>query len=53
MAAKFIIPVIGAFFLVLACVRFMKDGGRIKPASKAWFLVGGIFSAVGFWLWVR
>ncbi len=53
MAAKFIIPLVGALFLVLAIARFAKDGGRLTPASRTWLLVGAIFSAVSVWLWLH
>ena len=53
MAAKFTIPIVGAFFLLLAFFRFARDRGRLQPASKTWFLIGAIFSAIGVWLWLQ
>ncbi len=53
MDAKLIIPVIGAVFLVLALARVTKDRWRLQPASKAWFLLGSIFSVVSAWLWLH
>ena len=51
MAAKIILAVLSAVFLVAGAVRLLRDGGRIGPASKTWLLVGTIFAAVSIWLW--
>jgi hypothetical protein len=41
-----------AVFLLLAVVRLVRDR-RLGPASRTWFLVGGIFAFVAVWLSVN
>ena len=53
MPAKYILAIVCAVFLVLALVRFAKNRGRVQPASKTWFLIGGIFVAISIWLWMQ
>jgi lysylphosphatidylglycerol synthetase-like protein (DUF2156 family) len=53
MAAKYILAVLAAVFLVLGFGRLARDGGRIAPASRTWLLVGAIFALVSAWLWTR
>jgi len=52
MAAKYILAVLAAVFLVLAGVRLGRDGGRIMPASRTWLLIGIIFGLVSAYLWM-
>lgn len=53
MDAKFILPVAGAVLLLLAVARVIRDGGHVAPASRTWFIVGGVFGLVSLWLWLR
>lgn len=53
MQAKLLLTVLALIFLAAAGFRCYRDGGRIAPASKAWFLTGGIFVLVSTWLWLR
>lgn len=51
MAAKYILAVVGAIFLVLAVGRIVRDQGRLLPAARTWLIVGGLFCLVSLWLW--
>ncbi|MDB5976919.1 MAG: hypothetical protein JWR07_3679 [Nevskia sp.] len=53
MHARTILAILALVFLVAAALRLARDGGQIKPASKTWLLVGGIFAAVSGWLWFK
>jgi len=50
MAAKYILAVAAAAFLVAGGARLIRDGGRLHPQSKTWLLVAAIFGAVSAWL---
>ena len=50
MNAAYILLVVGAVFLVAAIVRLKRDGGRLHPQAKTWFIIAVIFGAVGSWL---
>ncbi len=50
--AKLIFAVLGPVFLALGMARWL-GAGRMVPQAKTWLLVGGIFSAVAAWLWLR
>lgn len=52
MNARIILAVLSAVFLAAATFRYFRDGGRVAPASKSWFLTGGIFALVSAWLWL-
>ena len=51
MAAKYILPALGAIFLAAALWRLARDGFKLAPSSRTWLLVALIFSAVSAWLW--
>ena len=53
MQARLMLTVLALVFLAAACLRCYRDGGRIAPASKTWFLTGAIFALVSTWLWLR
>jgi uncharacterized membrane protein HdeD (DUF308 family) len=50
MNAAYILLGVGAVFLIAAIVRLTRDQGRLHPQSRTWFLIAGIFAAVGIWL---
>lgn len=52
MNARTILAVLSAVFLAAAIRRLFRDGGRMAPASKTWFLAGGIFALASAWLWL-
>ncbi|KAI5916447.1 MAG: hypothetical protein JSR64_06790 [Nitrospira sp.] len=51
MTAKVILPLLALLFLLFSVARLAAAGWRVTPASKAWLLIGTIFSAVSLWLW--
>lgn len=51
MAAKYILPMLAAVFLVAALWRLSREGFKLGPASRTWLTVALIFSAVSGWLW--
>lgn len=51
MLAKYILAVLAVVFVVLAAQRMVRDGGRIGPASRTWFIVAVVFGLVSAWLW--
>lgn len=53
MAAKYILAVLSAAFLVAAALRVSRDAGKLLPQSRTWLLVGVIFAAVSGWLFTR
>ena len=53
MAAKYILVVVAAVFLLAALIRLVRDGGHIGPASRTWMLVAVIFAMVSTWLWIH
>jgi len=53
MAAKYILAVLSAIFLVLAASRLAKGGAASHPQTRTWLLIGVIFAAVSAWLFSR
>jgi hypothetical protein len=53
MAAKYILVVLAAAFLVAAALRLARDGGRLQAQSRTWFVIAIIFGAVGVYLFTR
>jgi hypothetical protein len=53
MLAKYILAVLSAIFIVAAAWRLVREGGRVTPRSKTWFIIGVIFAIVSAWLWLR
>ncbi|WP_213958110.1 hypothetical protein [Variovorax sp. dw_954] len=51
MATHYILPLLGAVFLLAALWRFSREGFKLGPASRTWFLIALIFGAVSAWLW--
>jgi len=51
--ARIILAALSLLALAAATLRLVRDGGRIAPASKTWFLVGAIFAMVSAWLWLH
>ncbi|MHB8474552.1 MAG: hypothetical protein ACYDC8_17225 [Gammaproteobacteria bacterium] len=51
MAAKYILIIVGAIFLLLALGRIVRDRGHVGPASRTWLLIALVFGAVSLWLW--
>ncbi|CAN5718623.1 hypothetical protein BH11PSE13_BH11PSE13_11410 [soil metagenome] len=51
MAAKYILSFLAAAFLVAALWRISRDGFKLGPASRTWFLIALVFGAVSAWLW--
>lgn len=52
MAARYILTALALVFLAAAAIRMVRDGGRVGPAARTWFLIGVIFGAVSVWLWL-
>lgn len=50
-AAHCILPALAVLFLIAAAQRWVRDGRRLKPASRTWLTVALIFGAVSLWLW--
>jgi len=53
MAAKYMLAVLAVVFLMIAMLRLVREGGKLGPAAKTWFLTGGMFAIVAGWLWYR
>ena len=51
MLAKYILAVLAIVFLAIAALRLVRDGGRIRPASRTWLIVASVFGLVSAWLW--
>lgn len=51
MAAKYILPLVAAAFLLAALWRLSRDGFTLGPASRAWLMIAVLFGAVSGWLW--
>jgi hypothetical protein len=49
MAAKYVLAVVGAAFLVMGVLRATSLGAS-HPQARTWLLIGGIFGAVSVWL---
>jgi hypothetical protein len=52
MNAAYILLGVGTVFLILGVMRRSRDTGRLHPQAKTWFIIAGIFIAVGTWLTV-
>jgi hypothetical protein len=50
MNPRYLFPVLAAILLLLAGMRFIRNGKRLDPASKTWLTAGTIFAAVSLWL---
>lgn len=50
MAAKFILSALAIVFLFAALWRISRDGFKLGPASRTWFLIALIFGVVSTWL---
>lgn len=48
-----VFAVIAAVFLLLALQRLVREHGRLSPATRTWFLIGGVFALVAVWLSVN
>ena len=53
LAAKYILVLLGALFLVFAAIRVAREHGHIGPASRTWLIVGCVFLLVSLWLWLQ
>ena len=51
MAAKYVLAALAVVFLAAALWRLARDGFKLAPSSRTWFLVALIFGAVSGWLW--
>ena len=51
MAAKYILPLLAACFLLAALWRLSRDSFKLGPASRTWLTIALIFGAVSGWLW--
>lgn len=51
MAAKYILPVLAIVFLLAALWRLSREGLKLGPSSRTWFLIALLFGAVSAWLW--
>ena len=49
MAAKYLLAVVGAAFLVMGVLRATRVGAS-HPQARIWLLIGGIFGVVSAWL---
>ncbi|WP_199873350.1 hypothetical protein [Ideonella sp. A 288] len=49
MNPRWIFPVLALAFALMALWRTLRNG-RLDPASRTWFTVALIFSAVSYWL---
>jgi hypothetical protein len=52
MAAKYILALLSAVFLVAGALRLTRDG-QLHPQSRTWLLIGVIFAIVSGWLFAR
>jgi uncharacterized membrane protein HdeD (DUF308 family) len=53
MAAKYILALLSAAFLVAGALRLARDSGQLHPQSRTWLLIGVIFAVVSSWLFAR
>ena len=51
MAAKYILALLAAAFLLAALWRLSRDGFKLGPASRTWLMIAVLFGAVSAWLW--
>ena len=52
MAAKYILGALGVAFLIMGLAR-LPQGGPHGVQSRAWLLIGAMFSVVSLWLFVN
>ena len=52
MAAKYVLAVVGAVFLVMGILRATRLGAS-HPQARTWLLIAAIFGAVSLWLFSR
>jgi D-alanyl-lipoteichoic acid acyltransferase DltB (MBOAT superfamily) len=50
MAAKYILPLLAAAFLLAALWRLSRDGFKFGPASRTWLTIAVLFGVVSGWL---
>jgi hypothetical protein len=50
MAAKYILPLLAAAFLLAALWRLSRDGFKLGPASRTWLTIAVLFGMVSGWL---
>lgn len=53
MATCYIFAALAVVFLVAALQRWSREGRRLGPASRTWFIIGTIFALVAAWLSMR
>lgn len=51
MAAKYILALLAAAFLLTALWRLSRDGFKLGPAARTWLLIALLFGVVSGWLW--
>jgi hypothetical protein len=51
-AAKYVLAVVGAVFLVMGLLRARRLG-TFHPQARTWLLIAAIFGAVSLWLFSR
>jgi hypothetical protein len=49
---ELIFTLLGPLFLMLGVIRFIR-GGKLVPQARAWLMLGAIFCAVAFGLWLQ
>ena len=52
MAAKYILGLLCAAFLMATLWRLSRDGFKLGPASRTWLMIAVLFGAVSAWLWL-
>jgi hypothetical protein len=52
-AAKYILAIVAACFLIAAIRRVAYDAGRFHAKTRTWLLVGSIFAVVSAFLFWR
>jgi len=52
-AAKYILAVVAAAFLVAAAVRAAGGSNLSHPQTRTWLLIAAIFGAISAWLFTR
>lgn len=50
MAAKYILPLLAAAFLLASLWRLSRDGFKLGPASRTWLTIAVLFGMVSGWL---
>lgn len=51
MTAKYVLSLLSLVFLVAALWRIGREGFKLGPATRTWFVVAAVFGAVSGWLW--